>query len=265
MKSKRTQLLNAALASAFALLTGSGLSARADVLELKNGTVLNGKYAGGTAGTVRFEALGSLQVIATSDIIALTFTSTGSPATASPPPVAPTAAAPAAAPVSAPKSVTLPAGTLLLVRMKDSISSKNAPGTPFTTKLEYDLVVGGTKVVPAGTVVYGKVLSSTEARRVLGQSTLDLRLTQLVLQGTPVTIATTGYKQAGEKSIKDAARGAAAGAAIGAIADGGDGAATGAAIGATVGALKKGQSITIPPGMLIEFNLTQPCTLIVGG
>jgi hypothetical protein len=268
MKSKRTQLLNAALASAFALLTGSGLSARADVLELKNGTVLNGKYAGGTAGTVRFEALGSLQVIATSDIIALTFTSTGSPTTASTPPVAPTASArppTATAPAPAPERVTLPVGTLLLVRMKDSISSKNAPGTPFTTKLEYDLVVGGTKVVPAGTVIYGKVLSSTEARRVVGQSTLDLRLTQLVLRGTPVTIATTGYKQAGEKSIKDAARGAAAGAAIGAIADGGDGAATGAAIGATVGALKKGQSITIPPGMLIEFNLTQPCTLTVGG
>ena len=33
--------------------------------------------------------------------------------------------------------------------------------------------------------------------------------------------------------------------------------------GATVGALKKGQSITIPPGTLIEFNLTQPCTITV--
>ena len=30
---------------------GSSVSARADILELKNGNVLNGKYAGGTAGT----------------------------------------------------------------------------------------------------------------------------------------------------------------------------------------------------------------------
>jgi hypothetical protein len=219
---------------------------RADVLELKNGTILNGKYVGGSAGTVRFEALGSMQVLATSDIIALTFTITGSavaaPATTTP---APAQAAPAAAaPAPGPQSVTLPAGTLMLVRMKDSISSKNSAGTPFTTKIEYDLVVNGTKVVPAGTVIYGKVLSSTQARRARGQSTLDLRLTQIAVGGT---------------------RGAAAGAAIGAIVDGGDGAGKGAAIGATVGAVKKGETITITPGTLIEFNLTHPCTIRIGG
>jgi hypothetical protein len=240
---------------------------RADVLELKNGTILNGKYVGGSAGTVRFEALGSMQVLATSDIIALTFTITGSavaaPATTTP---APAQAAPAAAaPAPGPQSVTLPAGTLMLVRMKDSISSKNSAGTPFTTKIEYDLVVNGTKVVPAGTVIYGKVLSSTQARRARGQSTLDLRLTQIAVGGTPVTIATSSFKKAGERAIKDAARGAAAGAAIGAIVDGGDGAGKGAAIGATVGAVKKGETITITPGTLIEFNLTHPCTIRIGG
>ncbi|HSH15172.1 MAG TPA: hypothetical protein VLD18_04000, partial [Verrucomicrobiae bacterium] len=135
--------------------------AHADILELKNGSILNGKYVGGTGATVRFEALGSLQVIATSDIIALTFTSSGgaaaapvavptTPPPASQPPPAATASAPA--PVASPKQVTLPAGTLLLVRIKDGISSKNKPGTPFTTKIEYDLFVGGTKVVPAGAV-----------------------------------------------------------------------------------------------------------------
>ena len=242
---------------------------RADVLELKNGTILNGKYVGGTGATVRFEALGGIQVLPTSEIVALTFTSTGGatavPATAPPPSQPPASVAPptTAVPAAVAKNVALPAGTLLLVRMKDSISSKNKAGTPFTTKLEYDLFVNGTKVVPAGAVIYGKVLSSTQARRAVGQSTLDLRLTQIAIGETPVTIATTGFQQAGEKSIKDSARGAAAGAAIGAIADGGDGAATGAAIGATAAALKKGQSITISPGTLIEFNLTQPCTITV--
>ena len=245
-----------------ALLCGA-LTIRADILELKNGSLLNGKYTGGTAGTIRFETSAGLQVIETSQALALTFTA---PAVPTPTPAPAVVATPTPAPVASQiKSVTLPAGTLMLVRMKDSISSKNRAGTPFTTKIEYDLVVNGTKVVPAGTVIYGKVQSSTQARRALGQSSLDLRLTQIVSGGSPVTIATSGYKQAGEKSIKDAARGAAAGAAIGAIADGSDGAAKGAAIGATVGALKKGQAITIPPGALIEFNLTQPCTIIVGG
>ena len=53
---------------------GLGAVAQADILELKNGNVLNGKYAGGTAGTVRFETSAGLQVIETSQVIALTFT-----------------------------------------------------------------------------------------------------------------------------------------------------------------------------------------------
>src|SRR5262245_7349508 len=36
-------------------------STRADVLELKSGSVLNGKYVGGTAGTVRFETSAGVQ------------------------------------------------------------------------------------------------------------------------------------------------------------------------------------------------------------
>ena len=44
--------------------------ARADVLELKNGKVLTGKYVGGTAGTIRFETSGGLQVIETSQALA---------------------------------------------------------------------------------------------------------------------------------------------------------------------------------------------------
>ncbi len=55
-------------------LLGLGASARADILELKNGNVLNGKYSGGTAGTVRFDAGAGMQVIETSQVIALTFT-----------------------------------------------------------------------------------------------------------------------------------------------------------------------------------------------
>lgn len=232
-----------------------GLSARADILELKNGGVLNGKYAGGTAGTLRFETSAGQQVLETSQIIAITFTT---PLAALPAPVAP---APAPAPAAVPSSVTLPYGEMLLVRMMDSVSSRNAPGANFSTRLEYDLVVNGVVAIKAGTITYGKVQSSTQARRAFGRSTLDLRLTTMVVGGAPVPIATSGFRQAGEASIKKAARGAAAGAAIGAIVDGGDGAGKGAAIGATASLLKKGQTITVPPGTLLEFTLTQPITV----
>ncbi len=243
---------------------GSLALSRADILELKNGTLLNGKYVGGTAGTLRFENSAGLQVIETSQVIALTFTSSAASSSA-PTATATPAAAPAPAPAAAaPTSVTLPAGTMLLVRMMDSVSSKNAPGATFTTRLEYDLVANGVKAIPAGTTLYGKVQSATQARRAVGRSTLDIRLTQAVISGVPVPLATSSFKEAGEASIKKAARGAAAGAAIGAIVDGGDGAGKGAAIGATAGALRRGQTLTITPGALLEFNLTQPVTVKAG-
>ena len=225
-------------------------AASADMLELKNGQVQNGKYAGGNASTVRFETAAGVQTIETSQIVGLTFTSSAP---------APIASAGAGAPAKS-QSVTLPAGTTLLVRLMDSVSSKNAAGSKFTTKLEYDLAAGGTVAVKGGTVIYGKVQSSTQARRAVGKSTLDLRLAQIVSAGQPVPISTSGYQQASDASIKKAARGAGAGAAIGAIA--GD-AGMGAAIGAVAGALKKGEVITITPGTLLEFTLQQPVTIQV--
>jgi hypothetical protein len=230
-------------------------AAEADVLELKNGKTLNGKYVGGTAGTVRFETTAGVQVIETAQTIALTFTA---PAAT---PSAPAKASPAPAAAAQSTAMTLPAGTMLLVRMVDSVSSQNSAGSTFTTKLEYDLAAGGNSVIKAGTLIYGKVQSSTQARRAVGKSTIDLRLTQMVVNGKPLPIATSGYKEAGEASVKKAARGAAGGAAIGAIVDGGDGAGKGAAIGATASLLKKGETVTVPPGVLLEFNLTQPVTI----
>jgi len=149
----------------------------------------------------------------------------------------------------------------MLVRMMDSVSSKNRAGSTFTTKLEYDLRAGGAGgalAVKGGSVVYGTIKSSSQARRVRGRSTLDLRLSRIVINGTAIPIATSSYAQAGKASIAKAAKGAAAGAAIGAIA--GD-AGKGAAIGATTGALLRGNTITIPPGTLLEFKTTQPVTI----
>lgn len=230
-----------------------GLSAHADVLELKNGNVLNGKYLGGTAATIRFETTTGVQVIETAQAVALTFTTPAAQAT--PPNAAP---APAPAPAAQSQTITLPAGTMLLVRMMDSISSRNPAGARFTTKLEYDLPATEGGVIKGGAVIYGRVQSSTQAGRAAGRSTLDLRLTQIVIGGQSVPIVSSGHQVAGQASIAKAAKGAAAGAAIGAIA--GD-AGKGAAIGAVSGALLRGQTITIAPGTLLEFTLSQPVTI----
>jgi hypothetical protein len=236
------------------LITLSFLGAHADMAELKNGSVLNGTFRGGTETSISFEANGNVMQLATSDLVSLKFTA--SAPTTAPAPVA-AAAVPAAA---AAQTVTLPAGTLLLVRMTDTVSSKSAPGASFATKLEYDLVADGTIVAKAGAVVYGKVQSATQARRAAGRSTLDLRLVQIVPQGTPVPIVTSGYQQAGDASIKKVAKAAAVGAVIGNNTGNGSG-SDGAAIGAGVAMLKPGETLTVQAGTLVEFTLTQPVTL----
>lgn len=242
-----------------AVILAWGTSAVADILELKNGTILDGKYAGGTATTVRFETGNGMQVIETSQIIALTFTTpagTQPQAQTAPPETA--AAAPAAQP-----ALTLPAGTMLLVRMMDSVSSKSATGSKFAAILQLDVTAGDKVALKAGTTIHGRVESATQAGRAVGKSTLNIALTEIVLHGKPVPIATSNYREAGADSLKKVAGGAAAGAIIGGV--GAREAGRGAAIGATVGALTKGETVTIPPGAMLEFTLRTPVTLPAGG
>jgi len=241
-------LLAASLASA----------ARADVLELKDGKVLTGRYTGGTAGTIRFETGSGLQVIETSKALALTFTGGGAAAAAPAPAPAPDPApAPAAA---APASVTVPAGTTLLVRMMDGASSRDPRGKRFTTTLETDLVVNETMVAKSGTRVYRRVANAKQAGRYVGRSVLDLRLSELTVGGVLVPIYTGPYVEAGKGSLGKTAKGAASGAAIGGIA--GD-AGKGAAIGATASGLKRGQTVGVAPGELLEFRLQSPVNVKV--
>jgi pyruvate/2-oxoglutarate dehydrogenase complex dihydrolipoamide acyltransferase (E2) component len=245
-------------------LLGWAAAASADVLELKNGQTLNGKYVGGTAGTIRLETSAGLQVIETGQALALTFTGGGT-AGAAPATTAPTPAAAAPAPAAAPAatSVAIPAGTTLLVRMVDPVSSRDPQGKRFTTTLDADLAVNGVVVAKAGTKIYGRVQSAQQARRYAGQSKLDLQLTEIALGPNLVPLMTSGYTESGARSGGKTARGAAGGAAIGAIAGGGEGAAKGAAIGALASGLKKGETVSVSPGTLLEFRLQQPVSVIV--
>jgi hypothetical protein len=238
-----------------ALVIMAAQHSQADVLELKNGKTLNGKYAGGTAGTIRFETTAGVQVIETSQALALTFTGGGATTASAATPT------PAAAPATG--SVSVPAGTTLLVRMVDPVSSKDPQGKRFTTTLESDLAVNGVVVAKAGTKVYGRIQSAQQARRYTGQSSLDLRLTEVSVGPSLVPIITSGYTSAGARSGGKVARSTAAGAAIGGIADGGEGAGKGAAIGAVASGLKKGESVSVSPGTLLEFKLQQPVAVTV--
>ncbi|MBL9128778.1 MAG: hypothetical protein JNL97_14080 [Verrucomicrobiales bacterium] len=241
----------------------------ADVLELKDGRVLTGQYLGGTAGTLRFQTAEGVQVVETSRALALTFTGNSpapaaeAPAVSSTPAPAPAPAPSAPPPAPAPTTVTLQAGTSLLVRLSEGVSSRDYPGRRFTTTLESDLIVDGVVAARAGTKVYGKVQQAQSAGRFAGASALDLRLSDLAMGGSLVPLVSGPYAVKGANELGKTAKAAATGAAIGAIVDGGDGAGKGAAIGAGVSGLRRGQPIVVPPGSLLEFRLQQPVNLNV--
>ncbi len=228
---------------------------RADVVELRNGNVLNGTFKGGTATSVSFEVYGSVMQLPLADIVTIKIDAASHAAAVPSAPPAPAASA------TAGRAVTVPAGTLLLVRMDGTISTKTVKaGANFSAKLEYDLIADGAIVARAGTKFQGKVQSATQARRARGKSTLDLRLVQIVPSGSPVPIVTSGYQEAGENSIKKVAKAAAVGAVIGNNTGDGD-AGEGAAVGAAVSLLKPGEPVVVQAGTLIEFTLTAPVTL----
>jgi hypothetical protein len=95
---------------------GLGVSVRGDILELKNGTVLNGKYAGGTAGTVRFETGAGQQVIETSQAIGAIAGNAGKGAA-----IGATAGA-----MTKGQTITIPPGTLLEFNLMQPVTVPTA-------------------------------------------------------------------------------------------------------------------------------------------
>jgi len=161
------------------------------------------------------------------------------------------------------KQITVPAGTVLLIKLDKAVSSSDKPGTKFSGVLQGDLAVNGQTAVKAGSPVYGEVTDAKKAKRVRGKAEVTFALSQVNINGQLAPIVTQPIEDIAASSTKKTAKGAAAGAAIGAIADGGDGAAKGAAIGAGASAVKKGESAGSAAGALVEFKLAAPLTVTI--
>jgi hypothetical protein len=249
------------------------LSASADTLQMKDGRVIQGRFLGGTQASVQFETKGKIELYNVDDIISVTFT--GTPPASSAPPEASTAPPPALVPAPAPTqaratnatSITVPAGTDLLVRMIDSIDSdKNNVGDRFRASLEQDFVVDGVVIATKGTDVYGRLSEAKEAGHFQGKSQLKLELTDILIRNRLQPIMTGDYEVSGSSRGADTAKkvgiGAVAGTVIGAIAGGGKGAAIGAGVGAGAGGavqvITKGEQVHVPSETLLNFRIEQP-------
>lgn len=264
-------VLGVLLASAFAW---------SDTLELKNGSVIKGTYVGGSETEISFRVGSSVQQYAIIDVASLKFDSRDgaakprSEAFATRHPEHPRAEAisgeNSGASSGRDDTLTVPAGTRLLVRTVDSVDSdRNQPGDKFLSSLEEPLYVNETMVAPKGTSVYGRLEQVSESGQLVGKAQLRLALTAIVINGQTVPISTGDYELSGKSrgagTAKKVGGGAAIGALIGAIAGGGKGAAIGAGVGAGAGTavqvMTKGDQVHVPSETLLEFSLDQPLTI----
>jgi hypothetical protein len=243
----------------------------ADSLELKNGSLIKGKFVGGTENEISFKVGSSVQKYNVADIASLKFDSETPSGEL---PVRPASSRPNEARMVAstkvPAYVTITAGTRISVRTIDAIdSTKNHVGDRFQASLEEPLTIDGNIVAAKGADVYGRLAESKTSGTFAGRSQLQLELTGIVVNGQTVPVVTGEYeltgKSRGASTAKRTVGGAAVGSIIGAIAGGGKGAAIGAGVGAGVGAgseiITKGDQVKVPSETLLDFTLQQDVSI----
>ena len=239
-----------------------------DTLELRNGSVIQGKFVSRTETEISFQVGSSVQKYNVADVVSLKFDNDGTTGQASMGTNESTGARQNSA--KTPGMISIPAGTRISVRTIDGIdSTKNHVGDRFQASLEQPLTANGSVVVAKGADVYGRLSESKTSGTITGKSQLRLELTGIVVNRQTVPIVTGEYelsgKSRGASTAKRTAGGAAVGSIIGAIAGGGKGAAIGAAAGGGVGAasetITKGDQVKVPSETLLDFTLQQDVSI----
>lgn len=184
--------------------------------------------------------------------------------------------------VRANRVVTVPAGTVIPLRMETYLSSESSrSGDSFTATVFRDVEIDRWAAIPQASKIEGHVTQVTRAERRSKAGTIGVAFDRLILvdgesirvDGTLTTLDDEARKKLeadeegrveGDSQKRRAVifigGGAGAGAVIGAIAGGGKGAAVGAGVGAVLGTigtlLGKGDDAEVKPGtefgMLVE-------------
>ena len=220
----------------------------ADTLELADGTLLEGDFVGSSNGIVMFNTGDGIEASPEEQIVGIFFSSGVATAEASA--------------QADPNTVTIPAGTRLVIRTTDAIdSNRHSSGHRFRGQLESALVVNGVTAAPRGTFVHGRITQARQSGRMVGSSELAIEFTDLMIDDVLVPISTGGLSaQTQGEAARTVGRTARA-AAIGGLIDGSSGARTGAKVGVGASILTRGASINVPRGTIVETTLSSPVTI----
>lgn len=170
------------------------------------------------------------------------------------------------------REVTLPAGTVLSLRLDSTVASNSSRVEDgVQAHLRRPVIARGLTVLPTDVPVSGVVTQAKQSGRVKGRAVIAFRFTSLRAHGERYRVATSSVvRQAQGTKQRDAAEialPAAGGAIIGALAGGGKGAAIGAAAGGGAGTgvvlATRGKEVRLGRGALVSVRLTQPLTIQV--
>jgi hypothetical protein len=165
-----------------------------------------------------------------------------------------------------PQHLVVPAGTVLTVRLGQTVGSKiSTAGQTFTATLASPVMADGKTAIPSGATASGTVVEAKPLGRFKGGASLRLRLTSISINGSEQSISTSSVvrteKGKGKRTAVMAGGGAGLGALIGGLAGGGKGAAIGALAGGGAGtggaAFTGNKDVVLPAESALSFKLEQ--------
>jgi BON domain len=172
--------------------------------------------------------------------------------------------------LSEPEQIVVPYGTMLAVRLTETLSSDlNQPGDTFLASLAAPIVIGNKVIIPEGAGVKGKIVDARNAGRFSRRAALVIEVTQLGYHGRTYELRSTQYSEQGASRNAYAAAAitgaTGVGAIIGTIVGRGKGAAIGAVVGAAAGtgvqAVTKRAPVQLRAESTLSFRLEAPLTL----
>jgi hypothetical protein len=220
-----------------------------DSLELADGTILEGKFAGSSNGIIMFNTGDSVEAYMENQVVGI-YLSNG----------VKTAQNLSNQPPAPAKSI--PAGTKLVIRMAETVDTKkHGAGHKFRGQLEGALVSNGVTIAPRGAFLYGTVKSSKSGGRATGSSEMMLEFTDIMIDDQIFPIATESLVARGQNETKKSAGRTARFAAVGGLYGGSSSAKKGAKLGVGSSLLTSGSSINIPAGTLLDTTLRMALTI----
>ncbi len=247
----------------------------ADSLTLRNGSVIEGNFLGGTAREIRLEVGDRIQTFPVDTVFGIQFGNSGArsqhedaanraPNSRQESVHSSSTSSPSNYPPAGSGNLELPSGTQLTVRMIDTVDSESTHmGDIFRASIDEPVMVNGETVIPRGAEVVARLTEDQKSGKIQGRTVLKLILTSVNVNGRPVDISTQDLikesSSRGARSAKVIGGTTALGAIIGGIAGGGKGAAIGAGSGAAVGTgaqeVGHGQRVRIPSETRLVFTL----------